>query len=285
MAQTKNNAKKQEQKVENDTICNENEKNIPQNKEFELTEENYYSKESNQKYMSYSQFKDFCKCPACAMAKINGTWKEEKTDSLLVGSFVDAWLDGTVETFKEQNPDIYNSRTGELKAQFKQAEELCEVIKNDEFLYQTLKGKRQVIVTGNIAGVKFKGKIDSLTDQYIVDGKVLRDCNETWVDGSKKPFYMANRYDLQAVIYTILYRQQTGDDKPYLLAIVTKEKVADKRLVKINPNAYEDALQEIIAKAPIFDAMKKGEEEAYGCGVCDYCKSIRKLNENMIEEI
>ena len=281
MAERKNTTKKTTEKIENAT----NEKSVPETKEYTLTEENYYSQESNKEFMSYSQFKDFCKCPAYAMAKINGQWKDEITDSLLVGSYVDAWLDGTLETFKEQHPDIYNSRTGELKAPYKNAEELCMVIENDEYLHKMLKGKRQMIITGNIAGVKFKGKIDSLTDNYIVDGKVLKDCNEVWQEGTKKPFYMANRYDLQDVIYTILYRQQTGENKPYLLAIVTKEKTADKRLVRINPNAYENALQEIITKAPIFDAMKKGLEEPYGCGVCDYCKSIRKLNENMIEEI
>ena len=35
-----------------------------------LNELNYYSNEANKEYMSYSQFKDFIKCPAYAMAKI-----------------------------------------------------------------------------------------------------------------------------------------------------------------------------------------------------------------------
>lgn len=257
----------------------------PKKAEFTLTDENYYSDEANKKHMSFSQFKDFCKCQAYAMAKINGEWQDEITDSLLVGSYVDAALDGELDKFKENNPDIFNNRTGELKAQFKQAEELYNIIQEDEYMLKLLKGKRQEIITGNIAGVKFKGKIDSLTDDFIVDGKVLKDCQEVWLDGTKQPFYMANRYDLQDVIYTVLYRQQTGKDLPYLLAIITKEKQPDKRLVRINPNTYEDALQEIITKAPIFDAIKKGEIEAKGCGVCDYCKSKRKLNKEMIEEM
>lgn len=279
MAEKKKTTPKENEEIE------EIEKTSKPKKEFKLTDANYYSDEANKKYMSFSQFKDFCKCPAYAMAKINGEWQDEITDSLLVGSYVDAWLDGEIEKFKENNPDIFNSRTGELKAQFKQAEELCKIIQEDEYMYNLLTGKRQEIITGNIAGVEFKGKIDSLTDDYIVDGKVLRDCEETWIDGTKQPFYMANRYDIQDVIYTVLYRQQTGKDLPYLLAIITKEKQPDKRLIRINPNAYEDALQEIITKAPIFDAIKKGERAAYGCGVCDYCKSKRQLNPGMIEEI
>lgn len=254
-------------------------------KQFKLTSRNYYSKQANEEYMSFSQFKDFCKCPAYAMAKIKGEWQDETTDALLVGSYVDSWLDGKLKQFQEQHPEIFNSRTGELKQQYKQADELCEIIKQDKYMYKLLKGKRQVMITGSIAGVKFKGKIDSLTDEYIVDGKVLKDCNETWIDGAKRPFYEANGYQYQDVIYTQLYKQMTGEYKPYLLAIVTKEKTPDKRLVKINADAYETALQELIVKAPIFDAMKKGKEQAWGCGKCDYCKAMKKLAETDIEEI
>ena len=49
---------------------------------MKLTYLNYYSQNANKEYMSYSQFKDFLKCPACAMAKIKGEWEDEYTDSL-----------------------------------------------------------------------------------------------------------------------------------------------------------------------------------------------------------
>ena len=60
-----------------------------------LTEQNYYE---NHNYMSASLFKDFLKCPACAMAKLNGEWKPEKSDALLLGSYVDESLTGTPES-------------------------------------------------------------------------------------------------------------------------------------------------------------------------------------------
>lgn len=249
-----------------------------------LTKTNYFGKKATIEYMSYSQFKDFIKCPACAMAKLKGEWNDETTDSLLVGSYVDAWLDGSLDKFKEKNPEIFNSRTGELKANFKQAEELCQIIKQDKYMYSLLKGKRQRILTGLIAGVPFKAKIDSLLDDMIVDGKVLKDCADCWIDG-KYPFYMANRYDIQGAVYKALVRQNTGKDLPFVLAIVTKEKVPDKRVVKIRDSVIADALNEIVAKAPVFQKMKLGEEEPYGCGVCDYCKSKKQLNETMIEEM
>ena len=151
---------------------------------MKLTKTNYYTKNSNNEFMSYSQFKDFIKCPAYAMAKIKGEWQDEYTDSLLVGSYVDSWLDGELDKFKEKHPEIFNSRTGELKANFKQADDLCEVIKKDDYLYKLLKGKRQKIMTGYIAGVPFKIKIDSLHDDMIVDGKVLKDCEDCLNDWS-----------------------------------------------------------------------------------------------------
>ena len=251
---------------------------------MKLTKLNYYSKKANTEYMSYSQFKDFLKCPACAMAKIKGEWEDEYTDSLLVGSYVDSWLDGELDKFKEQHPEIFNSRTGELKANFKQADELCEVIKNDEFLFKILKGKRQKIMTGLIAGVPFKIKIDSLLKDMIVDGKVLKDCEDCWIDG-RFPFYMANRYDLQGAVYQAIVQQNVGQKLPFILGIVTKEKVPDKRLIKIQDSVLEDAKNEIIAKAPIFNDMKLGKIEAYRCEHCDYCKATKKLNVNSIEEM
>lgn len=251
---------------------------------MELRKNNYYSEKANNEYMSYSQFKDFLKCPAYAMAKIKGEWQDEYTDSLLVGSYVDSWLDGDLDKFREEHPEIYNTRTGELKASFKQADDLCKVIKDDEFMYKLLKGKRQKIMTGLIAGVPFKIKIDSLLDDMIVDGKVLKDCEDCWIDG-RYPFYMANRYDIQGAVYQAIVQQNLGKKLPFILAVVTKENVPDKRLVKIQDSVLEDAKNEIIAKAPIFNEMKLGNVEAYGCGCCDYCKSKKKLNETMIEEM
>lgn len=249
-----------------------------------LNELNYYSNEANKEYMSYSQFKDFLKCPAMAMAKLKGEWQDECSDSLLVGSYVDAWLDGKLDMFREEHPEIYNTRTGELKASFKQAEELCKIIKKDDYMYELLKGERQRIMTGLIAGVPFKIKIDSLHDDMIIDGKVLKDCEDCWIDG-KYPFYMANRYDLQGIIYQTIVQQNIGKKLPFILGVITKEKVPDKRLVKIQDSVLEDAKNEIIAKAPIFQKMKLGEEPIWNCGCCDYCKSIKALNENSIEEM
>lgn len=81
-----------------------------------LTQENYYSKEANQEYLSVSQYKDFCGtigrvgCEEQALAKLNGYWEMEKTTALLVGSYVDSHFEGTLDLFKAQNPEIFTKK-------------------------------------------------------------------------------------------------------------------------------------------------------------------------------
>ena len=79
---------------------------------MELSSENYYSKEANLEYMSVSLFKDFngtygkLACEYAALEKLYGRWIPEKTTPLLVGSYVDSYFEGSLESFKAENPDI-----------------------------------------------------------------------------------------------------------------------------------------------------------------------------------
>ena len=252
---------------------------------MKLTKNNYYSKKADQEYMSYSQFKQFDECPAKAMAILKGEWQDEQSDGMLVGSYVDAWLDGELSQFMVEHPELFNSRTGELKAQFKQADDICHVIEQDKYLFEQLKGKRQTIITGSIAGVKFKGKIDSLKKDVIVDGKVLKDCEDGWKDNVKMPFYKIYKYDIQAAVYQTLYQQMKQVKLPFRLAVVTKQKTPDKRVFEFSDETIQDALQEIITKAPIYDNIKQGKEEAWRCCKCDYCLATKKLDKTQIEII
>lgn len=81
--------------------------------DFVLTNENYYSDEANQKYMSVHQYFDFvgtlgyAGCEERAMAILNGEYKEEPTLAFLIGSYVDSYFEGTLETFKDENPELF----------------------------------------------------------------------------------------------------------------------------------------------------------------------------------
>ena len=94
-----------------------------------LAADNYYSEEANRQYMSVSQFKDFngtygkVACEFEAMEKLTGRWKPEPSTALLVGSYVDAYVEGTLDDFKSRNTDILTAK-GELKAPYKKAEEI-----------------------------------------------------------------------------------------------------------------------------------------------------------------
>src|SRR5690606_35377070 len=100
------------------------------------TEENYYSQEANMKYMSVSQFKDFMKCEAYAMAKLTGEHTENKKNCFLVGSYVGAAIEGDeeLERFIEKNPDIISSSgktKGNLKSEFLKANKMINTLKSD----------------------------------------------------------------------------------------------------------------------------------------------------------
>lgn len=252
-----------------------------------LCEENYHSTEMRKIYMGYSQFKDFLACEKEALAKINGEIEEKSTDALLFGSYVDAYFSKQLDSFVTSHPEMFNSKNGELKAPFKSVNKVIEAIENDELLLKYLSGEHQVIMTGVIAGVKFKIKIDSYhPDKVIVDQKVMKDLDSVWVEkvdkygnvkNVKVDFIEAYRYDLEGAIYQEIVRQNTGKVLPFVLAVTTKEEYPGKALIKIDQEYLDKALSEVIEKAPRFDAIKKGEILPSGCGKCDVCRKTHKL--------
>jgi len=104
-----------------------------------LTAENYHSPEANREYLSVSQYKDFVGtlgqlgCEEYALAKIDGAWEDETTTALLVGSYVDAHFEGTLDIFKAKHPEIF-TKTGELKSDYKRANDIINRIERDEYL-------------------------------------------------------------------------------------------------------------------------------------------------------
>lgn len=252
-----------------------------------LTEENYYSKQSDIDYMSYSQFKNFLECEAEALAIIKGEYEKPTTPALLQGSYIDAHFSGEEEKFKAENPSIFK-KDGTLKSEFEICNLAIETIESDgEFLNEFYKGDAQTIVTGEIAGVPFKGKIDMLYPEKIVDMKAMSSIDPVWDESEhrKKPFYSFYRYDIQAAIYQELVFQQTGKRLPYYLAVVTKEKTPKKVAFQFTQEVLDAALSEIKEKAPKFQKIKLGEIEPIECGRCDYYHKNHKFTIFDIQEI
>lgn len=261
---------------------------------MELTNENYHSIEARKEYMGYSQFKDFLTCEKQALAKVNGEVEDKTSPALLFGSYVDNYFSKEIpmDQFVAKHQEMF-TKQGALKADFKNIESVISTIEGDELLSKYLGGEHQVIMTGKIAGVKFKIKIDSYhPNKVIVDQKIMKDMKDAWVeerdeDGEKrnvkKNFVMAWRYDLEGAIYQEIERQthlrETGEDRklPFVLAVTTKEDAPDKELIQIDQDVLDKALAEVIEKAPRFDAIKRGEIEPKGCGDCNVCRKEKKL--------
>ena len=81
---------------------------------------------------------------------------------------------------------------------------------------------------------------------------------------------------MQGAVYTEGVRIALGQDLPFYLAAATRDKVTDFDIFQIDRPTLDMALREIERNMPRFIAVKAGLEEPHYCGVCDYCKSVKK---------
>ena len=79
-----------------------------------LTNDNYFSVEASMEYFGVSSLKSFDACEARALAECKGEYKRPDTTALLVGSYADAYFEGTLENFKTEHPEIFK-KDGTLK--------------------------------------------------------------------------------------------------------------------------------------------------------------------------
>lgn len=229
--------------------------------------------------MSYSQLKSFMKCPACAIAEIKGKYKREKTMALLVGSYIDAHFEGTLDTFIKKNPSIY-TKQGSLRAEFIQANEIIKRLEKDKLFMKYMNGRKQVIMTGIISGVPFKMKTDVLHDDKIVDLKIVKDFEPIRdSEYGLLPWYEYWGYDLQGAIYQEVARQNVGKQLPFYINAATKEKITDFDIFHLSQDMLDFQLEKAKADVVRFDAMKKGIIKAERCEKCEYCKKTKVLTE------
>lgn len=250
-----------------------------------LTAENYFSKEASQEYLSVSQYKDFCgtlgkkACEEEALAKVNGEWGDEKTTALLVGSYVDAHFEGTLNTFKAQVPEIF-TKSGELKAEYKRANEIINRIERDALFMKYMSGQKQVIMEAELFGAKWKIKIDSFhPDVCIVDLKTMKSLkdSEYTKDFGHMNFIRYWGYDIQAAVYQKVVEINTGKKLPFYIAAASKEKEPDIELIQLEQTLMDEALASVEVNVPKILALKKGEIEPIRCGMCDWCKFTKVL--------
>lgn len=260
----------------------------------EVTAENYFSPEIEMAYMGSTQIKNFMQCEAAELARLQGVYVTPTTTAMLVGSYVDAHFEGTLDVFRAHHPELFK-RDGSLKAEFSQAERIIERMERDELYMLLMSGEKQVIRTGEIAGVPVKIKIDSLLNAEacrgivrrfpdaaealgfctgaIVDQKVMRSFSDVWEEQIRVPWWRKWRYDIQGSIYQAI----EGHLLPFILAAGTKEESPDLRAVYLRDDILSSALMEVEDLLPRFQAVKEGREKPRSCGKCPYCRSVRQL--------
>ena len=249
---------------------------------MKLTEKNYYGAKANSAYFSVSQFKDFLKCPAMAMAKIKGEYVPEKSRALLLGSYVDEMLTGNESSqnkFIVENYDELFKRGGSPYADVAQAQETIERVKKQPLMMHYLSGKHQVIMTGEIEGVPFKIKMDSFDPkEYITDLKYMASLRSP---NLFTPMIEYWGYDIQAFCYQEIVYQNTGKRLPFLFDVATKEKPAHFALGQISQWNIDKAGEVVRANIVRFQKIKTGEIEADRCEDygCDWCTSTKIITE------
>ena len=245
-----------------------------------LCEENYFSLENEMKYTGSSQIKSFLKCEACALAKLKGEWIEETSKAMLVSSYIDEAVSGTLDSFKEKHPEIF-LKSGDLKADYKIAEEVLNQMQQDEMFMKYINGDHQQIMTGEISGVPVKIKIDSFhKDKCIVDLKAMANLDLIWNDKirQKENFIDAYDYVLQGALYQEIVWKNTGDLLPFIIAVATKQKYSQRALLQIPQEKLSLKLQFLQSYLPHLQEVKQGKVEPISCGHCNYCISKQKCD-------
>ena len=235
-----------------------------------LTNDNYFE---DTHYMSVSSFKKFQKC------ELGGTtpWGTP-SDAMMVGSYVDAYIEGTLDKFKADNPQIISSRgatKGELKSEFQKAEEICRYIDADTTFSQFMSGEKQTIMTGEIAGVPFKIKMDSYSKGIAInDLKVMRSVTDS--KGNFIDFITPWGYDTQLACYQEIVFQNTGEKLPCYICAVSKTNPINSVIINIPQTFLDRALYNVECNVKRYYDIKQGTVDAVGCGTCATCISTRK---------
>lgn len=253
-----------------------------------LTSENYYSKEANLAYVSVSQYKEFCGtigipgCEHAALAKVKGELETPVTTSLLVGSYVDAYFEGTLPLFTAQHPEIFSSRgktAGELKSEFKQASAMIDRAEREALFMKYMEGNKQLIMTGEIEGVPIKCKFDSVDGRRITDLKTIKSIGDNFFikDYGYRVSFVENwGYDIQAAVYREIYRQNTGELLPFYICAISKDStatVAHPRVavIEVSEAMMNERLEEFKRNVIRIQDIKNGVIEPIPCCNCDYC--------------
>ncbi|KRN29213.1 hypothetical protein IV38_GL000093 [Lactobacillus selangorensis] len=235
--------------------------------------------------MSASLFKGFAACEASALAQLKGDWKPTSNPTaLLVGNYIHSYFESkeSHEKFVDENKEAMQTRSGAFRAPYKHADKMIEVLEADPFFMNAYQGDKEVIVTGDLFGKKWKGKIDclNLDKGYFVDLKTTADIHKRfWSIADHKWVSFIESYDyvLQMAVYTELIRQTFGVDCTCFIMAVSKQDPPDHAAIYIEPERFQERMEFIRDYQPRVQQILAGEIEPEACGTCEYCRTTKKL--------
>ncbi|HEM3544423.1 TPA: PD-(D/E)XK nuclease-like domain-containing protein [Streptococcus suis] len=260
-----------------------------------LTQDNYYE---DKDYLSVSRFKQYLECEAKALALDTGKWADDRDQKpLLFGNYVHSYFESAEahqKFLEEHRSDLFSSRKPYgLLADYKLADKVIATLETDELFNNLYHGRKddrvekEMIVTGTIAGVPFKGKIDAInhTRGYMVDLKTMKTIyGEEWCQELRRkvPGAIANivnfHYHVQAAVYQELLKQMTERSYRPLIVAVSKENEPDKEILSLDEETLSDGLEFVSERAGHVWDVATGKVGPIKCGKCDYCRSKKKLN-------
>lgn len=307
----------------------------------QLTDDNYYSKEINENYMSFHTWlalhgcDGVIRCEAKTMAEMKGEYTDDEADrsALLIGSYVDSILAGDeaeYEKFIQSNPEIFTyekmadmakitnlhpewltrngtlksdmsmkkiesadpsciiSRAKGLKSEFVMAQKMVDRCKKDPLFMGFMEGEKQRIVTAEMWGIPWKGKIDSYKPfgkPLIIDLKTTRDMHKLFFkkDIGHIDFISYYGYIYQLALYRELVYRNTGEMCDCYVCAVSKGKHPEIKVIAIDNQSLNSAIEEIensVKYGSLVDVWK-GKVEPMRCNSpeCPYCVDTEVLTE------
>lgn len=263
-------------------------KNKP--KRFVLTRSNYYSIEADRRLMSVSQYKDFIKCEASTMAKLNGTYERPSVQAFLEGNFLHSWAESPQEheKFIKDNWELLHTTRGkkELYAVYKKIQ--LNVIPNleadEKFMKIINECEKEKIIRAKFLGIEWKARIDlyNADKKYFVDLKYINNLFKAFFNKEKETYvnFVENYgYDIQMNVYAELDKRKHHRKElfnPYILA-VSKEENPTKMLIGNMLQNHDEIVEKIKVNLERINLVKAGTEEPKGCGRCDYCRANSEM--------
>jgi len=250
-------------------------------------DEIYYGLEANKVYMGVSQYKRFKDCEARALAEVNGEWvRNTDSPALILGNYVHSYFESeeTHNLFIENNKDkIFSKRKpfGLLKA-YEQADVMIKKLSEEQLFNYLWQGERETVVTGELYGVEWKGKIDLLNVDkgYFVDLKTTAGISNRFYNekyGKYVSFVEHYGYVLQIAVYEKLLTQLYGKPFTGYIYAISKQDIPEMVAIEIEQHKKEFELNLLSEEIARVVSVKNGEEEPTACGKCDFCKTTQKL--------